>query len=114
VSHTSTIYVLHFTPPYVAPIGDTGRVKVAGHYVGSCAGDPEERLAVHLSGAGSPLVRAAVAAGCVVTIAATMPGGRQEERRLKAVRHHARWCPLCRARPLTAPPRARTPRATPA
>ena len=107
MSRTSTIYVLHFDPPYVAPIGDTGRVKTAGHYVGSCAGDPEERLAVHLSGAGSPLVRAAVAAGCTVTIAATMPGNKRDERRLKSVRHHARWCPLCRPEPLTRPPRAR-------
>lgn len=107
MSHTSTIYVLHFDPPYVAPVGDTGRTKTAGHYVGSCAGDVLERVEQHLRGAGSPLVRAAVAAGSIVTLAATMPGGRQDERRLKQTHHRERWCPLCTATPLTLPPKAR-------
>lgn len=104
MSLTSTIYVLHFEPPYRAPIGNTGRIKTAGHYVGSCAGDPEDRLAVHLAGQGSPLVRAAVAAGCSVTIAATMPGDKQAERRLKRRHQHSRWCPYCSAAPRTEAP----------
>jgi len=107
VSYTSTIYVLHFDPPYAASIGDTGRTKTAGHYVGSCSGDPAERVRDHLEGRGSPLVRAAVAAGCTVTLAATMPGGRQDERRIKRSHHRERWCPYCTDTPLTRPPRRR-------
>lgn len=98
MARTRTIYLLHFEPPYEAPIGETGRVKRAGHYLGSCSGSVEERLALHLAGRGSPLVRAAVAAGSDVTVAATWLGGRQEERKVKNQHHHARRCPICRRR----------------
>ena len=104
---TSTIYVLHFDPPYRAPIGSTGRFKTAGHYVGSCAGAVDERVAEHLAGRGSPLVRAAIAAGSVVTIVATFPGGRSEERLIKRSHHRERWCPRCTRRPRTAAPAVR-------
>jgi len=43
-----TVYVLHFDPAY----------KHARHYVGWTAGEVTERIAVHLQGRGSPLVRA--------------------------------------------------------
>jgi len=99
VSRTSTIYLLHFEPPYRAPIGETGRFKSAAHYLGSCEGDPAARLLEHLTGKGSPLVRAAVRAGCNVTIAATWPGGRVDERRVKRQHNHRRRCPICRSRP---------------
>jgi hypothetical protein len=59
-----TVYVLHFEPAY----------KHAGHYVGWTEGDVCERIAVHLQGCGSPLVRAAVAAGVDVQLAATYEG----------------------------------------
>jgi len=107
VSATSTIYVLHFDPPYRAPIGTTGRVKTARHYVGSTGGDVHARIARHLRGDGSPLVRAAVAAGCKVSIVATMAGGRDDDRAIKRTHHRERWCPLCTSRPLTTPPRVR-------
>ena len=107
MSATSTIYVLHFDPPYTAGIGDTGRTKTAGHYVGSCAGDVLERVEQHIAGTGSPLVRAAVAAGSKVLLAATMPGGRQDERRIKRTHHRERWCPYCTPAPLTEPPKVR-------
>lgn len=103
MGRTSTIYLLHFEPAYRAAIGTTGRVKQAGHYLGSCAGDPEQRLSEHLSGAGSPLVRAAVRAGCVVTIAATWPGGRKDERRVKRQHNHRRRRPICRTSQPTSP-----------
>lgn len=102
MGRTSTIYVLHFSPAYVAPIGTTGRVKRAGHYIGSTAGRVEARLAEHLSGRGSPLVKAALAQGCEVVLAATFPGGRDEERQLKASHHRERWCPICTRAPKTA------------
>lgn len=107
MSRTSTIYVLHFDPPYTARIGDTGRTKTAGHYVGSCAGDVLERVSQHLAGRGSPLVRAALAAGSRVRLVATMPGGRADERRLKRTHHRERWCPVCTPTPLTRPPAAK-------
>lgn len=95
MGRTSTIYLLHFEPAYTAPIGQTGRVKTAGHYLGSTGGDVERRLAEHVAGNGSPLVKAAVRAGCRVILAASWPGGRDDERRAKQAHHHARRCPFC-------------------
>jgi predicted GIY-YIG superfamily endonuclease len=85
---SGTVYVLHFDPPY----------RHAGHYIG-WAQDADARIAQHLAGAGSPLVRAAVRAGSRVRVAATFAGSRYLERRLK--RWHnttARVCPICRVR----------------
>lgn len=102
---TSSVYLLHFDPPYEAPIGETGRVKRAGHYLGSTALEPLERLAEHLAGRGSPLVRAAVSAGCRVQLVADGPGNRNLERYLKRRHRHAAYCPVCSRspRPLTRP-----------
>lgn len=97
MSATSTVYLLHFDPPYTAPTV-TGGVKTAGHYLGSTAGAVEDRLAEHLAGRGSPLVRAAVRAGCDVRVVAQWTGGRVAERNLKRGHRHARYCPVCRAR----------------
>jgi hypothetical protein len=58
---SGTVYVLDFEPAY----------KHAGHYVGWTEGDVCERVAVHLQGRGSPLIRAAVAAGVDMQLAAT-------------------------------------------
>ena len=107
MSRTSTIYVLHFDPPYSVRIGGTDRQKTAGHYVGSTAGDPVARMQEHCRGEGSPLVRAAVLQGCTVALVATMPGDKQAERRIKRSHHRERWCPRCTAEPLTAPPKVR-------
>lgn len=94
---TTTVYVLHFDPPYRAPVvGSPGRFKTAGHYVGSTAGPVAQRLEQHLSGRGSPLVRAAVAQGSRVILANSFPGGRVDERRIKNSHHRERWCPICR------------------
>jgi predicted GIY-YIG superfamily endonuclease len=98
VGESGTVYVLHFDPPY----------RHAGHYIG-WAQDADTRIAQHLAGVGSPLVRAAVLAGSHVRVAATFVGSRYLERRLK--RWHnttARVCPICRARragnAMTSPP----------
>lgn len=107
MSRTSTIYVLHFDPPYSVRIGGTERVKTAGHYVGSTGGDVHERVEQHILGQGSPLVRAALRAGSTVLLAATMPGDKQAERRIKRTHHRERWCPFCTAEPLTAPPKVK-------
>ena len=68
-----TVYVLHLEPAY----------RHARHYVGWTAGDVDARVAMHLQGAGSPLLRAAVRAGVDVQLVATYPGSRHLERRLK-------------------------------
>lgn len=81
-----TVYVLHFEPAY----------RHARHYVGWTAGDVDERVAMHLQGTGSPLIRAAVAAGVSVQIAATLPGSRFLERRLKRWHNTGQFCPTCR------------------
>lgn len=86
MSRTSTVYLLHFEPRY----------RHAGHYLGSTlAGSEHDRIADHLTGRGSPLVRAAVDAGCSVVLARTWRGGRDTERRLKDRKNSPRLCPLC-------------------
>ena len=99
MSRTSTLYLLHFEPAYRAPIGDTGRVKVAGHYLGSTAAPVEDRLAEHLAGRGSPLVKAAVAAGCQVELVAVGLGDKKVERQLKRRHQHSTYCPRCSSSP---------------
>jgi predicted GIY-YIG superfamily endonuclease len=83
-----TVYVLHFDPP-------TGN---AGHYIGWTEDDVCDRIAVHLQGRGSPLVRAAVAAGVDVRLSATYEGTRYLEQRLKRWHNTSRFCALCRER----------------
>ena len=82
---SGTVYVLHFEPAY----------KHARHYVGWTAGEVTDRLAVHLQGRGSPLVRAAVEAGVDVQLAATYEGTRYLERRLKSWHNTGRFCAIC-------------------
>lgn len=83
------LYLLHFEPRY----------RHAGHYLGY-ASSIERRVAEHLAcgSHSSPLVRAALAAGSVVTVARTWPGEtRTTERRLKRQGGLSRHCPTCRA-----------------
>lgn len=83
-----TIYLLHLDPP----------VAHARHYLGWTERDVVDRLAEHLRGAGSPLVRAAVERGSRVSLVRTWPARtRHEERRLKRNSHIPRLCPACRA-----------------
>jgi hypothetical protein len=84
-----TVYVLHFEPSY----------KHARHYIGWNEGDDvTARIAVHLRGHGSPLIRAAVAVGVEVQLAATYPGTRYLERRLKRWHKTGQFCAICRQR----------------
>ena len=98
-SDRAVVYVLCFSRPFH---GANGRHPGARHYVGiALDGDVQRRLAEHLAGQGSPLVRAVVAAGIAVEIAAVVPGDRVLERRWH-VRHGSRLCPMCRPRRLPA------------
>jgi hypothetical protein len=85
-----SVYLLHFEP----------RFKHAGHYIGfSTNGDPEIRINKHLRSLskGSPLVKAALSAGCTVTVAYVWNGAadRHFERSLKTRKDVCKWCPIC-------------------
>jgi hypothetical protein len=83
-----SVYLLHFSRP----------LAHARHYLGYAAdGDADRRLQQHLRGEGSPLVRAAIAAGITVSLARVWPNGsRTLERQLKSWHRGGRHCPLCR------------------
>jgi hypothetical protein len=84
------IYLLHFDPPY----------RHARHYLGFTARDGlAARIVEHASGGAkaSPLIRAAMRQGSVISIARVWPAGdRKLERRLKNQGGLARQCPICR------------------
>lgn len=81
-----SVYLLHFDPPF----------KHARHYVGFCEQPVIDRVQEHLDGRGSPLVKAAVAAGSHVEIARVWSSvDRQFERRLKKWKNVPRLCPRC-------------------
>jgi hypothetical protein len=85
--------------------GEHARYVHAGHYVGiALDGDVDRRVWEHLTGKGSPLVAAAVAAGLEILVVLDVPGDRGLERRLHNRHGHSRksghgkrrgWCPLC-------------------
>ena len=77
--------MLHSNPPTATPVST------------SAGPSTWTRLAEHLSGSGSPLVRAAVAAGAQVELAAALPGSRKLERRLKRWHKTGQFGPRCRA-----------------
>lgn len=83
-----SIYLLHFDRPY----------KHARHYLG-WSSDVAARFDRHTAGRGSPLVKAALAAGIGVEIVFVRPGTRHDERRLHIRGHVGEWCPLCRRPP---------------
>lgn len=90
--NTGTVYLLHFEPPY----------KHAKHYMGWTT-DVEVRVERHRNGGGSPLVKAALAAGCVVTVVRTWPNvTRAFERELKNRKGAPRLCPTCRGEEVSA------------
>jgi hypothetical protein len=79
------VYLLHFDRP----------LAHAQHYLGSTELTVEERVDRHLSGDGSPLVRAVVAAGIGVKVARTWKGGRRLEKKFKRAQHNRALCPIC-------------------
>lgn len=90
MSANGTVYLLHFEPG----------LRVAGnryarHYIG-WALDHEQRIAEHLRGQSSPLVRAVIAAGqCVELATVRHDVDRNFERRIKNRREASRFCPIC-------------------
>lgn len=91
---------MHFEPPY----------KHAKHYMGFTQ-DVDVRYDRHVAGRGSPLVSAALAAGCVVTIERVWSDvDRNFERQLKRRKAAPRMCPKCNegVKDYEAPANART------
>lgn len=83
------VYVLHFEPPY----------EHAKHYIGFTTRPVRDRVADHFAGRGSPLVKAALAAGCSVTLAHSWQcGNRHFERWLKNKKDTPKWCRTCARR----------------
>ena len=97
------LYLIHFARPY----------KHARHYRGYCADDAlEARLSRHRSGHGARLLAVIAAAGISWELARTWPGGRTQERTLKA-RKVSTLCPICNPALVSTPtPACRTPRPT--
>ncbi|HUA03827.1 MAG TPA: hypothetical protein VMB27_07995 [Solirubrobacteraceae bacterium] len=90
--HTTTVYLICFRPGI--PRG--ARPGNASHYLGSTSyPDPADRLHEHLTGAGSPLVKAAHDRGLNPEIVATWPGSKQTERAMKRRHRLAHYCPRC-------------------
>jgi hypothetical protein len=81
-----SVYLLHFEPPY----------KQARHYLGWTEGEVEDRLDTHRSGKGSPLIKAAVEAGCAIVLVRVWENvDRHFERALKDANNTPRLCPIC-------------------
>jgi len=86
-----TIYLLCF-PPGLHVTGN----RYASHYLGWTANGVESRVAYHLRGEGSRLIRAAVRAGLDPQVVRTWEKAtRTFERRLKNTRNLPRLCPHC-------------------
>jgi len=81
------IYLLHFSQ----------KLHHAQHYLGYTR-NVKKRVAQHLRGEGSPLVKAVVAAGIEVSLAWTAEGDRNDERRYKNAKRLSQFCPQCRYR----------------
>lgn len=80
------VYVLHIEPPY----------RHAAHYIGYTSRPIPDRVDEHLAGRGSPLIRAALAAGHDVTVALKWHcGTRTFERFLKNMKGTRQFCPHC-------------------
>jgi hypothetical protein len=80
-----TAYLLHFRHPY----------RHARHYLGF-ATNLNRRLAWHLKGWGSPLLRAVIEAGIDIYLVRTWQQVTVKfERRGHRRRHSDTWCPIC-------------------
>lgn len=76
------IYILEFNEP----LGDRSNPRgQARYYIGFCHDDRDlaDRLAEHRAGRGAAMCRAANQRGIAYALVATLPGGRDAERRLK-------------------------------
>src|SRR4051812_20328993 len=83
-----TVYLLHFD----RPISDKHTTQ---HYMGWTTYLPA-RAQAHMKGQGARLTQVAAERGIGFVIAATWPGDRNFERRLKNRKEGPRLCPICK------------------
>jgi hypothetical protein len=85
----STIYLIHFDPPY----------KHARHYIGFTANDVLARLDEHRAKRGARITQVAVGAGCqLLLVRAWVNVERCYERILKNRHNAPQMCPVCNPR----------------
>jgi hypothetical protein len=90
-----TVYLLHF----LRPIGNPANPRaMASHYIGFSR-MPAARISHHTAGQGARIVAYVQAQGIGFLVAATWPGTRELERRLKRRKCAPRFCPACRPAP---------------
>jgi hypothetical protein len=86
-----TVCLLHPDPGLPVTAG-----RVARHYLAFSEGEVADRVAQHLSGRGSPLLAALIAAGAAASVERTWREvERNFERALKRRHETPRPCPLC-------------------
>lgn len=86
----ATTYLIHLD----AKLGSSHPRGGAQHYLGSTT-NLTQRLATHRAGLGARMLAAANERGIAYDVVRTWPGGRDVERRLKALRNAPRLCPAC-------------------
>lgn len=80
------IYIIHFDE----------KLAHTQHYIGFCRdGTAKRRLKKHKSGEGARILARLNELGIGYKIVNTLPGDRDEERRLKKQKNHKRYCPIC-------------------
>lgn len=90
-----SVYLLCIEAPGLHVTGN----RYARHYLGWTEGAVADRVATHLAGQGSPLIKAALARGLAVELVREWHGvDRHFERRLKNRREAPRLCPTCNVR----------------
>ena len=94
MSHSTTVYLLHF----VRKLGNQDNPRgMAQHYIGFAEHDLAARLERHHAGNGSRIMAAVTKAGIPWVLARVWEGAsRDDERRLKSLKHASRLCPICR------------------
>ena len=94
MSHFTTVYLLHF----VRKLGNQANPHgSAQHYIGFAEHDLAARLERHHAGNGSKIMAAVTKQGIPWVLARTWEGAsRDDERRLKSLKHASRLCPYCR------------------
>lgn len=93
------LYLLH----YARPLSD-GHKRY--HYLGYAESDPERRIRQHRRGrAGAAFTTEAHRQGIPFEVAQIWPDKtREDERRVKQMKSHRRYCVLCTARVAVVPP----------
>ena len=82
--HKLFVYIFHFERPF----------HHARHYVG-CTKNIAARYAYHLSGRGAKILKAVLEAGIGIRLVKIIEGGYDLEKKIKASKNTARYCPVC-------------------